>query len=369
MAHGHLQLIRSHPLPAFFLLAYAVSWGLLLVLYWVMAVPASVAILLQTLGPTIAARVVLTATDGRPAYRAMRRTGRVWRQPLRWFALALVGIPSVCLAAAAALPGGLDVLKSTAPAAMASSFVFFLVAGFFTGPLFEEPGWRGFALPRLEGSMGPLSGTLLLGALWGAWHLPQFLIPEWAAQNGGSDAGTIGLFLLLVLALAPLLTWVYNRTGGSLWMAMVTHASVNASLSMVPVLPSGPMSVGVVAFGLIALVLLVTTRAALGTRVARFELARTRAALAPCGSRVGLNEAALVGRDDKLRAVARVELREHVTDVGLHRRPAHHQMLGDLGIRQAAGDELEDLRLPLRQLGERHAPHPHRPRLARELLD
>ncbi len=258
------DLVRSHPLLAFFLLAYAVSWGLLFLMYWAMGVPAAVVIFVQTLGPTIAARVVLTTVDGKPAYRAMRRSGRLWRVPLRWYALALVGLPAVCLAAAAALPGGVDALRSAAPAAMASAFLLYLVVGFFSGPLFEEPGWRGFALPRLERSMGPLAGTLLLGALWGAWHLPQFLIPEWAAQNGGSDAGTIGLFLLLVLSLAPLLTWVYNRTGGSVWMAMVTHAGVNASLSVMPVLPSGPMSVGVVAFGLIALVLLVTTRGRLG---------------------------------------------------------------------------------------------------------
>ena len=112
---------------------------------------------------------------------------------------------------------------------MASTFATFLVFGFFSGPLFEEPGWRGFALPRLEEARGPLVGTLILGVLWGAWHLPQFLVPEWAAQNGGSDPGTILAFLVLVLTLAPLMTWVYNRTG-SLFLTMVTHASINASL-------------------------------------------------------------------------------------------------------------------------------------------
>jgi membrane protease YdiL (CAAX protease family) len=107
--------------------------------------------------------------------------------------------------------------------------------------------------------------------LWGAWHLPQFLVPEWAAQNGGADAGTIASFLVLVMALSPLLTWVYNRTG-SLWMAMVTHAGINASLSIVPASSSAPMAVGIVAFGAIAMVLLIATRGRLGfdpTAVAR----------------------------------------------------------------------------------------------------
>jgi membrane protease YdiL (CAAX protease family) len=146
---------------------------------------------------------------------------------------------------------------------MAATFAFYLVLGFFSGPLFEEPGWRGFALPRLELAHGPLVGTLILGVLWGAWHLPQFLVPEWAAQNGGSDLGTIAAFLLLVLTLSPLLTWVYNRTG-SLWMAMVTHAGINASLSIVPATSVAPMAVGIVAFGAISIALLIATRGRLG---------------------------------------------------------------------------------------------------------
>jgi uncharacterized protein len=257
------EVVRAHPLAAFFALAYGVSWGILLVLYGAMSAPAEVVIFVQTLGPTIAARIVLTAIGGDPAYREMRRGGRMWRVGLRWYAIAILGLPAACLGAVAVLPGGADALRGAAPAAIASTFVFYLVFGFFSGPLFEEPGWRGFALPRLEQARGPLVGTLILGVLWGAWHLPQFLVPEWAAQNGGADAGTIAAFLVLVMALSPLLTWVYNRTG-SLWMAMVTHAGINASLSIVPATSSGPMVVGIVAFGAISIALLIATRGRLG---------------------------------------------------------------------------------------------------------
>ena len=258
-----VEAIRAHPLPAFFVLAYGVSWGILLVLYGAMRAPAEVVILVQTLGPTIAARIVLTAIGGDPAYREMRRGGRRWRVGVRWYAIAILGLPAACLGAVAVLPGGADVLRGAAPAAMASTFAFYLVLGFFSGPLFEEPGWRGFALPRLEQAWGPLVGTLVLGVLWGAWHLPQFLVPEWAAENGGADAITIAAFLVLVVVLSPLLTWVYNRTG-SLWMAMVTHAGINASLSIVPASSTAPMAVGVVAFGAISIVLLIATRGRLG---------------------------------------------------------------------------------------------------------
>lgn len=260
---GIRETIRAHPIPAFFVLAYAVSWGLLLVLYGMMRAPAALVIFIQTLGPTIAARIVLTTIGGRVTYFEMRRRGRLWHVPFRWYLVALVGIPATCLGAVAVLPGGTGALQNASAGSMASSFAIFLVIGFFSGPLFEEPGWRGFALPRLERERGPLMGTLILGILWGAWHLPQFLVPEWAAQNGGSDLGTIAAFLVLVMTLSPLLTWVYNHTG-SLFLAMVTHASINASLSMVPVLPAGPMLVGVVAFGAISLVLVIATRGRFG---------------------------------------------------------------------------------------------------------
>ena len=260
---GLAEILRAHQLTAYFALAYGVSWGILLVLYGAMHASAQVAIFVQTLGPTIAARIVLTAIGGDPAYRAMRRGGRMWRVGLGWYAIAILGLPAACLGAVALLPGGADALRAAAPGAMASTFAFYMVFGFFSGPLFEEPGWRGFALPRLEQARGPLVGTLILGVLWGAWHLPQFLIPEWAAQNGGADLGTIVAFLVLVVLLSPLLTWVYNRTG-SLWMAMVTHAGINASLSIVPASSVAPMVVGIVAFGSIAVVLLIATRGRLG---------------------------------------------------------------------------------------------------------
>jgi membrane protease YdiL (CAAX protease family) len=260
---GIPETIRAHPLPAFFVLAYAVSWAILLVLYGVMHAPAALVIFLQTLGPTIAARIVLTTIGGRVAYREMRHRGRLWHVPLRWYLVALAVIPAACLGAVAVLPGGIGALQSASAGAMVATFAVFLVIGFFSGPLFEEPGWRGFALPRLERDRGPLVGTLILGIFWGAWHLPQFFVPEWAAENGGSDPATVAAFLVMVVMLSPVLTWVYNHTG-SLFLAMVTHASINASLAMVPVLPAGPMLVGIVAFGSISLILVLATRGCLG---------------------------------------------------------------------------------------------------------
>ena len=259
---GVARLIAVHPLPAFFAITYGVSWGLLLILAGWLNSGAAIAI--QTVGPTIGALVVLSAIGGARARADLGRRARRWRVPARWYVVALAGIPAACFVAVAVLPAGAATFAGASLATIVVTFVVYLVVGFFSGPLFEEPGWRGFALPRLEGAYGPLRGTLLLGVLWGAWHLPQFLVPAWAAENGGSDPLTIAEFLLLVIALSVLLTWVYNGTGGSVWLAMVTHASINASLAAAPVPPSGPMTVGLVAFGAIALALIALTRGHLG---------------------------------------------------------------------------------------------------------
>ena len=92
-------------------------------------------------------------------------------------------------------------------------------------------------------------------------------MPEWAAQNGGADIGTVAAFLIVVVTLSPLLTRAYNRIG-SLWMATVTHAGINTSLSIVPATEVAPMIVGIVAVGSIAVALLIATRGQMGYEAA-----------------------------------------------------------------------------------------------------
>ena len=86
----------------------------------------------------------------------------------------------------------------------------------------EEPGWRGFALPRLAARFGPIAGTLILGIAWTCWHLPLFIIP------GTPQYGT-GLlpFALLLIAWSVIVTFIMTRTRGSVISAMLFHASAN----------------------------------------------------------------------------------------------------------------------------------------------
>jgi uncharacterized protein len=97
---------------------------------------------------------------------------------LRWYLFVLVGLPAVMVLGTLLRPGALasfDISALAPGIGYLGAFVLMVVLG---GPLFEEPGWRGFALPRLQRLLhGPLVGGLILGSLWALWHLPGFLVP------------------------------------------------------------------------------------------------------------------------------------------------------------------------------------------------
>jgi membrane protease YdiL (CAAX protease family) len=110
--------------------------------------------------------------------------------------------------------------------------VVFGVSGLFAAGIGEEPGWRGFALPRIQERYGPLWGSLLLGALWGVWHLPLWL---WIPGHSGARSGLLGIgvpflgWFAFIVAFAVLITWVFNHTHGSVLLAGLFHASHNAT--------------------------------------------------------------------------------------------------------------------------------------------
>lgn len=93
---------------------------------------------------------------------------------------------------------------------------FFLIDFIANG---EEIGWRGYVLPRLQSKYNALTSTLILGAIWGFWHLPKFL-SHW-------NTVSFAWFMLHSMAFAVTLTWLYNGTKGSLLLVTIMHASAN----------------------------------------------------------------------------------------------------------------------------------------------
>lgn len=92
----------------------------------------------------------------------------------------------------------------------------------FQGPLNEEPGWRGFALPKLQDRHGPLVASLIVGCAWSLWHAPLYF-------NGLYAGGVEGMVMRFLwnVPLAFVFTWVYNRTRGSLLISILLHTSLN----------------------------------------------------------------------------------------------------------------------------------------------
>ena len=131
------------------------------------------------------------------------------------------------------------------------------------GPLLEEIGWRGFALPRIEPLHGPLLASLILGVLWAPWHVPEFLVPSWAASSGGGILG-ITLFTITAISFTIVITWVFNNTRSSVLLAILVHASIDAfTFPLGEIFPARALSSALpftIGFGVVAVLLIVVTR-------------------------------------------------------------------------------------------------------------
>src|SRR5215210_9440794 len=233
---GIRALLARHPLVFFFVLAYAGTWlfelpyvlsedgsGLLPfsspVVQWMM--PVSI-----FMGPFLAAFVMTGATEGRAGVRRFLRRFVLWRVGFRWYLFAFVGIPVIAVLSVVVIPGVLGSFQGLGALAPLSVLGVFVYVFFLGGALGEEPGWRGFALPRLQSMHGPLVGTLILGPLWALWHLPLFFTP-WNVLT----TFNLVVFVLATTCLAIIYTWVFNNTKGSVLMAILLHASFNASVT------------------------------------------------------------------------------------------------------------------------------------------
>jgi uncharacterized protein len=210
-----VSLVKRHPLIAFFVLAFALSWW-----PWILYAFGPSPTPIASFGPFLAALVVLAITQGKSGIGGLLRRMVRWRVGIRWYAVALLLPVGIALAATA-----LNVLLGAqAPSAadlggwtgLFSIFaVRLLIPG--TGGAWEEPGWRGFALPSLQAGRSALVASLILGAVWALWHLPLVVA---TGQMGGWD-------IVIILAWTLVLTWVYNGTGGSVLIVMLFHAMFN----------------------------------------------------------------------------------------------------------------------------------------------
>jgi membrane protease YdiL (CAAX protease family) len=262
------DVARGHPLPAFFVLAFGLSWIYELLAFGLLRLQEMPWGIPGVFGPALAAVLVTRAIDGPAGVRALWRRITLWRVGARWYAVALVGVPAWITLSFLFLPDGTGRFPSPA-FLVAPLFPVVVVALFFLGGGQEEPGWRGFALPRMQARFGPLAGAILLGLLWGLWHLPLFVwIPDYDhAGSGFVDVATSFVVFTtgFTVGLSLILAWVFNHTRGSVFMAMLLHASVNTALGLAPTTRLATMTV-FLAIGVLGLVIVAATRGELGYR-------------------------------------------------------------------------------------------------------
>ncbi len=185
------------------------------------------------LGVALAAFLVTGATAGRAGVvDLLRRTFR-WRVPLRWYLLALLGVPVAATLLAAAIYGG-EALSSPPggwPKAVAGVVaVFALQLVLFQ--LAEEIGWTGFLQNRWQDRYSPLRLSVYVAFLWAVWHVPDFFADEgWGlAQLAVAPLFLAVEFVALFFA-RVLIVWLYERTGRSILLVAIFHASFDASIN------------------------------------------------------------------------------------------------------------------------------------------
>lgn len=186
------------------------------------------------IGVTGSAFLMTAVTQGRAGVRRLLQRLVLWRVGLQWYAVAVLLIPLTEMLVAAVL-GSPDVLGALSPAALLLYPAAYAAHVFF-GPLFEESGWRGFALPGMQHRYGPLLGTLLLGIIWSVWHFFLY-VPVWF-QSGSIVGGLLdtGVFVAMTTSMTFIFTWLFNNTQVSLLLSILLHGSVDGTATYMQVL-------------------------------------------------------------------------------------------------------------------------------------
>jgi membrane protease YdiL (CAAX protease family) len=273
------RLPARYPLVFYFLTAFGFSWLMflpgLLTYYGAMNLSDDAVRLLAIiglLGPILSGFIMTAFTEGQPAIARLLQRMLAWRVGIRWYVFALVGLPAGMMLATLIRPEGLQSFDISARPSLLVYLRAFISMVLIGGPLFEEPGWTGFAQPHLQRLFGPLVSGLILGSLWALWHLPGFLIPS---QNMTDipPRGTVLDFVVFALALIGLrliIMWAVNNTRNSVLMAILVHASWNTfyaaalvQLFRAPVVLGSYLNLTIAAWAL-ALVLIVATRGRMG---------------------------------------------------------------------------------------------------------
>lgn len=232
-------LVARAPLTTYFVMTFVVSWGCILLVMGPQGLWDSdrfeenvpVAVLALLAGPSVASVVTTALVDGRPGLRRLGDRLCRWRVGPGWYGIALLTAPVVVTATLSALSfASTDFLPAIFTADDRTTLLLAGIAAGVSGGLFEEVGWTGFATLHARRHHGVLATGILIGVVWGLWHLPPAL---WGSGTGSAGVPltvyvTVALFAVL-LPYRVLIVWLHEQTG-SLLLAVVMHAALIPSM-------------------------------------------------------------------------------------------------------------------------------------------
>lgn len=226
-----MHLLRRHPVVAFFVLAFAYSWGVWALLHGVLG-PERLASsrmwhVLFAWGPPLAALAVTRAERG--GVRGWLGEVADPRTGVGWYVLALVA--TFLFSDTRSVLAGLVGVPLGFAAPPAEVLQTFLLTLFLAGAL-EEFGWRGFAQARLQERWDALRAAGMVGVAFGVWHLPWILMGG-AGYEGGGLSGLLTLTVFAVLA-SVVFAWLFNGSGGVVPVVMLAHAGINTGTILEP---------------------------------------------------------------------------------------------------------------------------------------
>jgi membrane protease YdiL (CAAX protease family) len=237
--------VKARPLLSYFVMVFAITWGIAaLSLFGHGLLPKAIThgpamanplFYLAVYAPAFSSLLLTAIFDGVAGLRKLAARFIPWRVGFQWYLLILVGYP-VALLIAGRIAGLFGASQGHLP--NWGQFYYALIPALAAdpGPLGEELGWRGFALPRMLERWKPLPATLILGLIWGVWHLPAFFIA------GLPQSHLLFLALLLgTISISVIDTWIFLRTNGNLLPMILVHLVINhcGKLLGIPIATTG----------------------------------------------------------------------------------------------------------------------------------
>ena len=233
MVEAVFERVRRHPLVSYVVLAWGLSWA-----YWIpMLLRGEVVTPGATTGashvpglagPMIAALIVTSIVGGRSGLREYLARFIQWRVPLLWYGFAVLPIliflvvVSLLAVSGGPAPDLADLGEFSGLPELAWPLL--ILAVLVLNGYGEEAGWRGFLVPGLLKRHGPFTTSMIVAAVWFAWHVPSFPVIEGYRIAG---LGIVPMMGIGLIAGAMILTWLYVGSGGSIWIVALWHLTYN----------------------------------------------------------------------------------------------------------------------------------------------